>query len=109
MKTENKMRTQPNIIQKDGQLYFAHEVRTKTKIMQRIKYSKDIQICELMRPDDSRYFTAKICGWKNFKFISDTLKAQPLLEATLEKCKEITEKINSDSTYIETAPTIIQL
>ncbi len=78
----------------------------KTKLKQQINYSKNIRIREYLRGDDTRYFTAKICEWNNFKFFSDNMKPQQLLDATLIKCKEIEKEIIQDAKAIETIPSI---
>lgn len=57
----------------------------------------------------THYFTASINGWKGFKFISETLKPQQLLEYTYEACKKILYDLdmNGDKTLENYNDTII--
>lgn len=60
------------------------------------KISPTITIREFSNGNvESRYFRAVICGWRDFKFISDTLKPQQLLEKTIAKCKEMEAEIGN--------------
>lgn len=75
---------------------------------------KDLIDCKITEMEDTetnrRYFTAVICGWKNFKFFSNNNeKSNPLYLKVLKKVKEIRDNIKADENYIETIGSIFFL
>lgn len=76
----------------------------KAKIIAFHKCIGNCTITELEK-DDKRYFKAKICGWDNFKFTSDTLKAQELFNIVLKEVAKIKELIEKDVNNLDDLPT----
>ena len=75
----------------------------RAKIIAFHKCIGDCTITELEK-DGKRYFKAKIVGWDNFKFISETLKPQELFNRVIIEVAKIKKLVEEDADEVENLP-----
>ena len=56
-----------------------------------------------------RYFTAVICGWSNFRFMSPNLSPTALFEKTCRKVRFIRDELDKGESFINTIGSVFIL
>ena len=70
----------------------------------------DCSITEMIDTEtDKHYFSAVICGWKNFKFYPKKNDGNEFFEKVIEKIKDIRKNIENDTDYINKIESIFYI